>query len=289
MRDVLLATVGTSVLTNFQQLERAASFEAWVAEQPEADRAALLRNRAALAEAAHDLAKKRWEQAAIALAVLSETPRVLGAEVASLEAILREPPYGKLREVVLFHSDTAEGGAAARFLARFIKLRFALETKAKKVAELRDDVPGVFRTFGLRQLVVELARAVREYGAARVLIDATGGYKAQVAIAVALGQVFQIPVVYRFERFPEIIELPPLPLALDFAFLEEHRELLEKESVTTQELERHFGKPLSEANPAFARFAVALAGPDTQGAYTRSPSGQLLLEALRSASRKPSR
>lgn len=289
MRQVLLATVGTSVLTNFRQLEQAPSFEAWVAEQPEGERPGLLRHRAAYLEAAHDLAKKRWEQAAIVLACLSETPRVLGAEIASLEAILREPPYGQLQEVLLLHSDTPDGAAAARFLARYMALRFGLATKTRRVAELRDDVPGVFRTFGLRQLVVELARAVREYGPERLVIDATGGYKAQVAIAVALGQVFQIPVVYRFERFPEVVELPPLPFALDLPFLEAHRAILEKDVVSKEELEQHFGAPLSEANQQFARFSVALSGPDATGAYTRSPSGQLLFEALRAATRKQAR
>ncbi|MGC8917244.1 MAG: putative CRISPR-associated protein [Thermoanaerobaculum sp.] len=286
MRDVLVATVGTSVLTNFQQLTQASSFEDWLETQPTDERAFLTRHRAAILEAAHDLTKKRWEQAAVVLGCLSGTPRLFGAEVSSVEALLREPPYEHIKEVLLLHSDTEQGAAAAKFLQAFLRLRFNFQTKARRVADLRDDQPGVFRTLGLRRLVLELARAVREYGASRIVIDATGGYKAQVAVAVALGQVFQIPVVYRFERFPEVIEIPPLPMSLDWEFLQAHRNLLELAVIPSSALEEAFGPPLTEANAAFSRFAVALSGPDAHGNYTLSPSGQLLLEALKSRKAK---
>lgn len=281
MRSVLVATVGTSVLTNFQALAEAQDFQAWVETQPAQDRAVLLEHRAALLEAAHDLKKKRFEQAALVLACFAASPRVLGAEVASVEALLREPPYEKLRLVILLHSDTETGHGAAQFLRHFLKLRFGLETKSRRVVELRDDAPGAFRSAGLRQLVVELARAVREHGPANLVIDATGGYKAQVAIAVAVGQVFQIPVVYRFERFPEIIEIPPLPVALDWDFLEKHKDLLLRPTVTLEDLEAHFGTPLTEANAEYARFAVCLTGPLADDTYALSPSGQLLAEAVK--------
>ncbi|MCS7183242.1 MAG: putative CRISPR-associated protein [Thermoanaerobaculum sp.] len=281
MRNVLVATVGTSVLTNFREMRAAKSFEAWVETQPEDERATLANHRAALMEAAQDLERRRFEQAALVLACFSAIPRVLGAEVASVEALLREPPYQQLSQVLLLTSDTEEGTNAGRFLSHYLRLRFELTTKARKVSELRDDQPGLFRTAGLRQLVVELARAVRECGAHKMVIDATGGYKAQVAVAVAFGQVFHIPVVYRFERFAEIIEIPPLPMALDWDFLQTHRDLLEQSPISRAVLEAHFGSQLTEANPEFARFAVALAGPDNQGNFALSPSGQLLLEALR--------
>lgn len=281
MRQVLVATVGTSVLSNFQAMVNAPDFQSWLETQPAHDRPTLVQHRQALQEAAGDLKRKRFEQAALVLACFSAVPRVLGAEVASIEGLLREPPYEKLQKVVLLHSDTEAGHDAAQFLRHYLKLRFGLETRARRVADLRDDAPGVFRTAGLRQLVVELARAVREFKAENMVIDATGGYKAQVAVAVAVGQVFQIPVVYRFERFPEIIEIPPLPVSLDWDFLQQHRQLLLQNTIHAADLERHFGKPLTEANPDFSRFAVALSAPSEDGSYTLSPSGQLLAEALK--------
>ncbi len=51
-------------------------------------------------------------------------------------------------------------------------------------------------------------------------INATGGYKAQIAIAVLMGQALDIPVYYKHERFDAIIPLPPMPVALDSSLWE---------------------------------------------------------------------
>lgn len=280
MRDTLVATTGTSVLTNFQQLRLQKEFATWVATQPEAERSGLHEAEGVLVEAAHDLSRKRAEQAAKALSSLRFLPRILGAEVASISALLREPPYGGLKQAILLHSDTEDGTLAAEFLTHFLRHHFELRVQPRRVAELRDDVPGVFRTFGLRNLVKEFARTVQECGSSRLVFDATGGYKAQVALAVVVGQVFGVPVVYRFERFAEIIELPPLPLTLDLEFFSSVKSLLQKQTLKSTELESAVGQPLTDANPRFARLSVALSAPNEHGDYSLSPMGQLILESL---------
>lgn len=280
MREVLVATVGTSIITNLAAVARCKSFSQWLEEQPESDRRPLEGCEQLLREAATDLEKDRVKQAAQELASLPGCPRVLGAEVASLTALLQEPPYGQLRRVLLLHSDTEHGLRAAAFLQELIPARFGLEAYRRRVTDLRDDLPGVFRTSGLRQLVRELARAVREHGARKLVFDATGGYKAQVAIAVAVGQVFGVPVVYRFERFPEVIEIPPLPLSLDEKELRPLLQQLEKGPITSEALRDFVGDPLTEANPRFARLAVVLSGPDDRGMFSLSPMGQLMWEAM---------
>src|SRR5262249_45389116 len=73
-----------------------------------------------------------------------------------------------------------------------------------------------FRTKGLRNLVRTLCRVVRERTATACAMNATGGYKAQIAVAVLLGQALGIDVYYMHERFSEIVAFPPLPVALDF-------------------------------------------------------------------------
>ena len=57
---------------------------------------------------------------------------------------------------------------------------------------------------------------IRERSAAACAINATGGYKAPIAVAVLLGQALGVPVYYKHELFSEIIAFPPLPVALDF-------------------------------------------------------------------------
>src|SRR5438093_1489422 len=75
-------------------------------------------------------------------------------------------------------------------------------------------------TVGTRLIVRNLAKAVcqiiRDHGASSCAINATGGYKAQIAIAVLMGQALGVPVYYKHERFDEIIAFPPMPVALDF-------------------------------------------------------------------------
>ena len=60
-----------------------------------------------------------------------------------------------------------------------------------------------------------MSAILKEHGPSTI-INATGGYKAQIAFALALGQGMNIPVYYQFERFPTVIKLPPLPLSLDY-------------------------------------------------------------------------
>jgi CRISPR/Cas system-associated protein Csm6 len=83
---------------------------------------------------------------------------------------------------------------------------------------LSDASPHVFRTEGLRNLVRSIAGVVRRHGAQVTLINATGGYKAQISFAGMIGQTLEIPVCYLFEGFSDVITLPPQPIALDLRF-----------------------------------------------------------------------
>jgi hypothetical protein len=87
---------------------------------------------------------------------------------------------------------------------------------AVEVADLQDQDPKRFRTKGLRRLARDIAAIIRNHSADACAINATGGYKAQIAIAVVLGQAVGATVFYKHEQFSEIISFPPLPIALDF-------------------------------------------------------------------------
>jgi len=129
-------------------------------------------------------------------------------------------------------SDTPEGVNTGTVLTEYFKQRSDLKLKNDQVAyqkidKLQDKVPKDFKTHGLRNLV----RIIGEYlqrmgGTENVAIDATGGYKAQIAIAVVIGQALNIPVYYKHERFSEIIDFPPMPITLDYEILAEHADIL---------------------------------------------------------------
>jgi len=276
-----IVTVGTSLLTNLRRLEAAPDFTAWLGEQPAGERALLAEHRQTLGDAARAARAGRWEDVGQLLASVGDSPRVLGAEVGSLVALRGEARYQGVTTVHLLHSDTAEGAGCARALQALLAVREGLLCHLVSIAELRGDREDRFRTGGLRNLVTALARIVASHGTAGLVVNATGGYKAQIAIATVFGQAFRVPVVYRFEEFKQFIELPPLPIQLDDSAVAEHLDLFLLDVVPRSLLEERFGKPLTESNAAFAGFRVFLDLPqkvDGVELYAISPLGGIVYE-----------
>ncbi|HYT89038.1 MAG TPA: putative CRISPR-associated protein, partial [Gemmataceae bacterium] len=114
------------------------------------------------------------------------------------------------------HSDTDDGRHIAAILTAYHRLRGHAPVEPVAVEDLQDQDPKRFRTKGLRNLTRQLCAVIRQRSAAACAINATGGYKAQIAVAVLLGQALGVPVFYKHELFSEIIAFPPLPVALDF-------------------------------------------------------------------------
>ena len=189
----LLCTVGTSLLKYLRPREGAGP---------------------SLPEAGQALAQGDPGAAALALAQLDPSDRRLGAEinsVAELAALGHITPDARIE---LFHSATGDGRAVAGVLAGFFRAR-GHPVELVEVEHLQDAEPRLFKSKGLRNLAKLLCRSVRRWGAQRTAVDATGGYKAQIAVAVLIGQALGIPVYYKHEFFDEIISFPPMPVSLD--------------------------------------------------------------------------
>ena len=139
---------------------------------------------------------------------------------------------------------------------------------------LRDDDVKRFRNQGLRNLVRIIVDEVRTVGPGRILINATGGYKAQISFAGIIGQALGIPVCYLFERFSEVIELPPQPISLDMVFWLKHVDVFNSLD-GGWELERPF-------QPPDERFTGLVECEEVNGAYLAalSPVGQLFHDSL---------
>jgi len=156
------------------------------------------------------------------LSGLDPTDRLCGAEVNSITSILQKGYLADRTRLVLLVSDTEEGRLLGETLKRYYlgranKWRFA-EVEASSLEGLTDTDIRRFRTEGLRNLVRAVANIARSFGSNRIVINATGGYKAQISFAGMVGQALDIPVCYLFERFSEVIELPPQPISLDLSF-----------------------------------------------------------------------
>ena len=194
----LLCTVGTSLFyPNLSGLTR----------EPQADPV-----RTALARA---YGRQDWSEVAAQLHQLSPADRLCGAEVNSVADLLKQG-YVETGRLHLLYSDTEDGDRIAAVLAAYFSAD-GWRVQTHRVDGLSDRNPKAFRTRGLRNLAKLFGERVRDAGADFYAINATGGYKAQIAIAVLMGQALGIPVYYKHERFDAIIPFPPMPVALDFA------------------------------------------------------------------------
>jgi len=275
----IASTVGTSLRTNLLQAHPAGhGYDAWVAGQPEPDRDSLHRHRRQITDAAAAMTAGRWADAGHHLAGVPGRIRAMGAEIGSLSLLREQAPRETVRSVYLLHSDTEEGAGCAEVIRAFLVEREKLWCELCPVRSLQHRAANRFRVEGLRQLVSELARIHTSCGGS-MAIDATGGYKAQVAVATVFGQAFGSPVLYRFEQFDHVIEIPPMPITVDTHVVPEHLDLFLSGVFPRGAVEQRFGRPLTEANPAFAAFRVCLSGPDRidgEDYYEISPLGQVL-------------
>lgn len=223
-RDVLICTVGTSLLGQVQRLE---------ADHP---------LRVALG-------KNNPHQVAQALLQLAPSDRTCGAEINSVNSIVANGSLSTRAQLHLLVSDTEDGLKVGRCLELYFRngrcpIGFR-EVNVTKVEGLDDANPRRFRTDGLRELVRAVGGVISRYGAQRVAINATGGYKAQISFAGLIGQALEVPVYYMFERFSDVVELPPQPVSLDFGLwldsYELFRFLSKRRTVHPNDLNRAIG------------------------------------------------
>lgn len=206
------------------------------------------------------------------LEYLSNDPKAASAETNSLLGIWQPGD-----EVVLLHSDTEEGARAAELVQGYWQRKGACSVV--RIPGLAYEAQG-FVDYGLKHFVQTLAGEIRKAARAQkeVVINATGGFKAEIAYATALGLIFKVPVYYIHERFREVVTLPPSPFGWDSSALlynEDFFDWIEAEPRTKPEVESHVKSLVHESE-------VRLLLEDTPDGYTMlSPLGQAYLEAFR--------
>lgn len=160
---------------------------------------------------------KDWDAVAALLAEEDACGRLCGAEINSVESLLKLGLVDVRPRLIFFHSDTDLGRDICSVLCAYYALR-GINAEGVCIEQLQDQDPEAFCRQGLRELAKAVCRVVRDYSPQWCAINATGGYKAQIAVAVLLGQALGIPVYYKHEHFDQIIPFPPMPVALDFDY-----------------------------------------------------------------------
>ncbi len=268
MRNTLLCTVGTSLFSgNLQHLSE---------HSPD-----LPENWLALRTAYHG---RDWKKVALELIKIDPAKRVCGAEINTIEEI-RQKKWLTLEQLIFLVSDTPDGKNTGEVLKRYFEQRSGLSLRQVEyvvVDQLQDERPLDFKVHGLRNLVRIIGDRVHKFGRDKVAIDATGGYKAQIAVAVILGQALDIPVYYKHEKFREIIDFPPLPISFDYEIMARYSDLLTDfergESLTSAEIDT--------VDPKL-RVLLAEVPVDNETLYELSAIGQIYMTGFRLRNPRP--
>jgi putative CRISPR-associated protein (TIGR02619 family) len=160
--------------------------------------------------------QQNWPGLARALRALSPSDRLCGAEINSIQSMVAHGYVVRDCGLYFLHSETEDGLQISEVLVHYHRQAGHQPVEAIRVPDLQDQDPKRFRTRGLRNLARLICQLIRQHSPWACAINATGGYKAQIAIAVMLGQAIGVPVYYMHERFSEIISFPPMPVSLDF-------------------------------------------------------------------------
>jgi putative CRISPR-associated protein (TIGR02619 family) len=208
MRNTLICTVGTSLMGNLLRLAPEDPIRlAWEA--------------------------KNYQEVALALLQRDPGDRLCGAEINSITSICQEGMLTKYICLIFLVSDTEHGQKIGQILEKYYRhhanpFQFEQVEASRVLTGLNDQSVATFQQDGLKNLVREISIEVRKRSPESIAINATGGYKAQISFAGMIGQAFEIPVYYLFERFAKVIKLPPQPVSLDLSLWLNHYSLFEE-------------------------------------------------------------
>lgn len=206
------------------------------------------------------------------------------AETNSLARLVQEND-----KLIFLHSSTDEGRKCAHCLASYYENKgFQVEEVEVKDLNYQESR---FKMRGLRFLVDRLIETIaEERGKGReVLINATGGFKAEIAYATMIGLLLKVPVYYMYEIFDDIIEMPPTPINWDFSFIAEFENFfswLEEDFRETREVENRLS--IIESKLKAHHFSldkgiqdVRLLLTEEEGFTMLSPTGQTYFKSYK--------
>ncbi|NEQ47564.1 MAG: putative CRISPR-associated protein [Leptolyngbya sp. SIOISBB] len=242
MRHTLICTVGTSLMGNLSRLSPDDPiYQAWDAENLKA----------------------------VALALLQKEPseRLCGAEINSIASICQEGILDRRLCLIFLVSDTPDGKKIGQLLEQYYRhntnpFQFEQVESSRVLTGLNDQSVATFQQEGLKNLVREISLEVQKRSPESIAINATGGYKAQISFAGMIGQAFEIPVYYLFERFSKVIELPPQPVSLDLNLWLNHYGLFEELEQQQQLPKSEVADDLQDLPVGAMIDEVGLASPD---------------------------
>jgi putative CRISPR-associated protein (TIGR02619 family) len=222
----------------------------------------------------------RWQSVVAELNKLESTDHRCGAEINSLASLFKmediagkqlTPPY----HLAFLISDTEEGRWIGEVLKHYAESgNRQVEIGGVEVVTvegLQPEDPRLFANVGLRNLVKEACRLLQNKQGMTRVINATGGFKAQISFAGLIGQTVGVPVVYMFETFDYCIQMPPMPVDFNRDIWLAHYDIFTAGGITTA-TEHEFENEVEESlRPLFLHETDG-----EQHMYTLSPILELM-------------
>ena len=140
------------------------------------------------------------------------------AEIESIYKLEKKYKNLKNKRLYLLFSDTKEGKISAYALRSYF-LNIGYDVDTKRIKGLKPDAK-YFKNSGLNNFINIIADIIEKHSK-NAIINATGGFKAEISYATLIGILYKINVYYLFDDFKEIIDLPFLPINYDFKILDQ--------------------------------------------------------------------
>jgi putative CRISPR-associated protein (TIGR02619 family) len=151
--------------------------------------------------------------------------QILSAEIHSLSRM----GVTGADQVVLFSSETLDGEACTKAVARYLERQIPdLVCSVEVVGGLQVHDAQRFRSQGVLNFVKKALAWIDNYGADQCVLNPTGGFKSLVPYTVLIGMIKGVSARYIFEQSSELIELPNMPVDFTRERIEPFRELLER-------------------------------------------------------------
>ena len=209
MKNILIATCGTSILTNNREV-----YKDILGDRP-------------LNSISESDAKNIKEKIIDYLKDKKVFDRKCGAELNSTYYIL-EKRYFSNKKIYLIVSDSEEGKLSGEIIKELLKEKLKTqEVEIIKIENLNITKEFDFAKKGLRNLVSKVT-SILSIEHHNSILAPIGELKAQIFIVGLLGQLFKVPASYLYENSTNIIELLPLPISLDLNFFFRNLELISK-------------------------------------------------------------
>jgi len=182
-------------------------------------------------------------------------------------------------EIVLLYTNTPEGDRCAKQVEKYLKDKDWKGLRSRQLPLEQNEAQ--FERYGLRNLVDilidEIAKA--QHKQQEVIINATGGFKAEIAYTTMVGMIFQVPVKYIYQDFQQPITFPALPIVWNIDLLLEYEsffEWIEADYRYSAEVEQKL-----KAIPDREQVQALLLPPDADGLVLLSPAGEIFWKRVK--------